>query len=81
LTTESLKRLPTELVNTGTMKPQVAVQWITDATALEENFPRTPVVPGRQPEDLLTVVTVLEVPAVVVALLIVTPKIPSLKKC
>jgi hypothetical protein len=52
------------------MKPQVAVQWITDATALEENFPRTPIVPGRQPEDLLTVVTVLEVPAVVVALLI-----------
>jgi hypothetical protein len=28
---------PQELVNTGTMKPQVAVQWIMDATALEEN--------------------------------------------
>jgi hypothetical protein len=41
-----------------------------DATALEENSPRTPIVPGRQSEDLLRVVTVLAAPAVVAALLI-----------
>jgi hypothetical protein len=42
-----------ELANTGTMKPQVAVQRIMDATTLEENSPRTRIVPGHQPEDLL----------------------------
>jgi hypothetical protein len=42
-----------------------------DATALEENSPRTPTVPGRQLEDLLKVVTVPAVPAVVVALLVI----------
>jgi hypothetical protein len=61
---------PPELANTGTMKPQVAVQRIMDATALEENSPRTPIVRGRRLEDLLTVVTVLAALAVVAALLI-----------
>jgi hypothetical protein len=41
-----------------------------DATALEENFHRTPTVPGHQLEDLLRVVTVPAAPAVVAALLI-----------
>jgi hypothetical protein len=40
-----------------------------DATALEENSPRTPIVPGHQLEDLLRAVTVLAAPAVVAALL------------
>jgi hypothetical protein len=61
---------PPELVNTGTMKPQVAVQQITDATALEENSPRTPIVPGSQLEDLLRVVTALAAPTVVAVPLI-----------
>jgi hypothetical protein len=39
-----------------------------DATALEENSPRTPIVPGHQLEDLLRVATVLAVSAVVAAL-------------
>jgi hypothetical protein len=52
------------------MKPQVAFRRIMDAIALEENSPRTPIVPRRQPEDLLRVVTVLAVPAVVAAPLI-----------
>jgi hypothetical protein len=51
-----LKRLLPELTNT---KPQVTVQRIMDATALKENSPRIPTVPGRQLEDLLRVVTVL----------------------
>jgi hypothetical protein len=33
---------PPELTNTRTMKPQVAVQRIMDATVLEENSPGTP---------------------------------------
>jgi hypothetical protein len=70
LTTESLKYLPSELVNLTTMKPQVAVQQIMDATVLEENCPRTPTVLGLQPAGLLRVVTVLAAPAVVVVLLI-----------
>jgi hypothetical protein len=49
-------------------KPQVAVQRIMDATALEENSPRTPIVPGHQLEDLLRVAAVLAAPAVVAAL-------------
>jgi hypothetical protein len=52
------------------MKPQVAVQQIMDATALEKNSPRTPTVPGHQLEDLLRVVTVLAAPVVVAALLV-----------
>jgi hypothetical protein len=69
LTTKSLKRLLPELANTRTMKPQVIVQRIMDATILEENSPRTPIVPGHQLEDLLRVVTVLAAQAVVTALL------------
>jgi hypothetical protein len=52
------------------MKPQIAVQRIMDATALEDNSPRTPIVPGRQLEDLLRVVTVLAAPAVIATLLV-----------
>jgi hypothetical protein len=70
LTTESLKRLLLELANTRTMKPQVAVQRIMDATVLEENSPRIPTVPGHQLEHLLKVVTVLAAPVVVTALLV-----------
>jgi hypothetical protein len=44
------------------MKPQVAVQWIMDATVLEEIIHRTPTVQGHQLEDLLTVSTALAVP-------------------
>jgi hypothetical protein len=52
------------------MKPQVVVQRVMDSTVLEENSHRTPTVLGHQLEDLLKAVTVLAVPAVVVALLI-----------
>jgi hypothetical protein len=41
-----------------------------DATVLEENSPRTPIVPGHQLEDLLRVVTALAAPVVVAALLV-----------
>jgi hypothetical protein len=61
---------PPELTNTRTMKLQVAVQRIMNATVLEENSPRTPTVPGHQLEDLLWVVTVLAAPVVVAALLV-----------
>jgi hypothetical protein len=61
---------PPELVNTRTMKPQVAIQRIMDATVLKENSPRTPIVPGHQLEDLLRVVTVLAAPVVVAVPLI-----------
>jgi hypothetical protein len=40
------------------MKPQVVVQRITDATALEENYHRTPTVLGHQLVDLLRAATV-----------------------
>jgi hypothetical protein len=53
-----------------TMKLQVAVQRIMDATVLEENSPRIPTVPGHQWEDLLRVVTVLAASVVVAALLV-----------
>jgi hypothetical protein len=69
-TTESLKYLPLELVNTRTMKPQVTVQRVMDATVLEENSHRTPTVLGHQLEDLLRAITVPVAPAVVAALLV-----------
>jgi hypothetical protein len=40
-----------------TMKPQAAVQPITDATVLEESYRRTPIALGHLLEDLLRVVT------------------------
>jgi hypothetical protein len=52
------------------MKPQVTVQQIMEATALEENSPRTPTIPGHQRENVLKVVTVLAAPVVVAALLV-----------
>jgi hypothetical protein len=52
------------------MKSQVAVQRIMDVTVLEENSPRTPIVPRHQLEDLLRVVTMLAVPVVVATLLV-----------
>jgi hypothetical protein len=52
------------------MKPKVAVQQTMEATALEENCPRTPTVPGLRPVGLLKVVTVSAAPVVVTALLI-----------
>jgi hypothetical protein len=52
------------------MKPQVAIQRIMDATALEENSPRTLTVLGHRLEDVLRVVTVLAAPVVVAALLV-----------
>jgi hypothetical protein len=61
---------PPELANTRTMKPQVAVQQIMDATVLEENCPGTATVLGHQLEDLLRVATVLAMLVAVVALLI-----------
>jgi hypothetical protein len=39
------------------MKPQVAVQLITDATVLEENYHRTPTALGHQLVDLLRAAT------------------------
>jgi hypothetical protein len=39
------------------MKPQVAVQLITDATVLEENYHRTPTALGHQLVDPLRAVT------------------------
>jgi hypothetical protein len=61
---------PPELANTRTMKPQVAVQRIMDATVLEKNSPRTPTVLGHLREDLLRVVTVPAALVVAAALLI-----------
>jgi hypothetical protein len=52
------------------MKTQVAVQQTTDATVPEENYPKTPTVPGLRLVGLLRVVTVLATPAVVTVLLI-----------
>jgi hypothetical protein len=43
---------------------------IMDATALEDNSPKTPTAQGHQLEDLLRVVTALAAPAVVAVLLI-----------
>jgi hypothetical protein len=57
LTTESLKYLPTELVNTGTTRPLFAVQRMVDTTVPEENSHRIPTVPGHQLEDLLRAAT------------------------
>jgi hypothetical protein len=59
---------PPELANTRTMKPQVVVQRIMDATVLEDNSPGTPTIPGHQLKDLLRVVTVWAAPVVVAAL-------------
>jgi hypothetical protein len=70
LTIESLKYLPSELVNPITMKPQVAVQRAMDATVLEENCLRTLTVPGHQLVDLLKAVTVPVAPVVAAKLLI-----------
>jgi hypothetical protein len=61
---------PPELANMRTMKLQVAVQRIMDATVLEENSPRTPTIPGHQLEDLLRVVTALAALVVAAALLV-----------
>jgi hypothetical protein len=52
------------------MKPQVAVQWVMDATVLEENSHRTPTVLGHQLDNLLRAVTVSTVTVVVAVLLI-----------
>jgi hypothetical protein len=52
------------------MKPQVVVQRITDATALEENYHRTPTVLGHQLVDLLRAATVPAALLVVAALLL-----------
>jgi hypothetical protein len=41
------------------MKPQIAVQPTTDATALEESYRRTPTALGHLLEDLLRAVTTL----------------------
>jgi hypothetical protein len=70
LRTESLKYLPSELANTRTMKPQVAVQRVMDATVLEEISHRTPTVQGHQLEDLLRAAIVPVAPAVVAVLLV-----------
>jgi hypothetical protein len=70
LTTKSLKYVPSKLTNTRTMKLQVAVQRVMDATVLKENSHRTPTVLGHQLEDLLRVVTVLVAQAVVATLLV-----------
>jgi hypothetical protein len=58
LTTELLKCLPSELANSKTTKPQVAVQLTTEATVPEENYQLTPTVLGHRPADLLRVATV-----------------------
>jgi hypothetical protein len=52
------------------MKPQVAVQWVMDATVFKEISHRTPTIQGHQPEDLLRAATVPVAPAVVAALLV-----------
>jgi hypothetical protein len=70
LTTKSLKYLASKLTNMRTMKLQVAVQRVMDATVLKENSHRTPTVLGHQLEDLLRVVTVLVAQAVVATLLV-----------
>jgi hypothetical protein len=66
--TESLKYLPSELVNPITMKPQVTVQWEMDATVLEENYRRTPTVLGHRLVGLLRAVTVPAAPLIMVML-------------
>jgi hypothetical protein len=45
-----------------TMKPQVTVQRIMDATVLEEISHRTPTIQGHQLEDLLRAATALALP-------------------
>jgi hypothetical protein len=52
------------------MKPQVAVQQTIDATVLEENCRRTPIVPGHRLVDLLRLAIVPATPAVAAALLL-----------
>jgi hypothetical protein len=47
------------------MKPQVAVQQITDATVLKENYRKTPISLGHQQVDLLRAATVSMALAVV----------------
>jgi hypothetical protein len=70
LTTKSPKYLPSELTNTRTIKPQLAVQRAMDATVFEEISHRTPTVQGHQLEDLLRAATVPVASAVVTALLV-----------
>jgi hypothetical protein len=70
LTTESPKYLPSELANTRTMKPQVSVQQVMDATVFEEISHRTPTVQGHQLQDLLRAETVPVAPTVVAVLLV-----------
>jgi hypothetical protein len=52
------------------MKPQVIVQWIMDATILEEISHRTPAVQGNRLEDLPRAATARAAPAAVVMLLV-----------
>jgi hypothetical protein len=52
-------------MNPTTMKPQVAVQRTMDATALEENYRRTPTVLGQKLVDLLRAATVQAALAVI----------------
>jgi hypothetical protein len=53
---------PPEHANMRTMKPQVAVQRIMDATVLEDISHRTPTIQGHQLEDLLRTATALALP-------------------
>jgi hypothetical protein len=52
------------------MKPQVAVQWVMDATVFEDISHRTPAIQGHQLEDLLKTATVPVAPTIVAALLV-----------
>jgi hypothetical protein len=61
---------PPELVSTRTMKPLVAVQRVMDAIVPEENSHKIPTVPGHQLEDLLRAATVLAVPTIAAAPLV-----------
>jgi hypothetical protein len=72
LTTWLLKHLLLELVNMGTLKLLVAVQWTADATVPEKNNHRTATVPGHQLEDLLRAVTVPAAPVEVATPLVTT---------
>jgi hypothetical protein len=65
-----LKCLPSELAN-PTTKLKVAVQLITDATVLEENYRLTPTVLGHRPVDLLRVPTAPAAPAVTAMLFLI----------
>jgi hypothetical protein len=61
-------QVPPSGIASKTMKPQVAVELTTVATAPEGSYRLTPTVPGHRPVDLLMVATAPVAPAATVKL-------------